>query len=172
MPEGDSVHRLAARLRRAADGCTVLEGELRSGDTAGSSLAGLRILGHETHGKHLLARFSGGSTLHTHLRTQGSWTAPAASSSGPCRTTCASAPPRRRLVALRHRPPRRRAPRHPRRVPRRRPPRPRPAPLGLGRRRGRPAPLPAPGPARRGSCRPLPPGAVVRENLPVSVSSS
>ncbi|AZZ49418.1 DNA-formamidopyrimidine glycosylase family protein [Rathayibacter rathayi] len=71
--------------------CTVLEGELRSGDTAGSSLAGLRILGHETHGKHLLARFSGGSTLHTHLRTQGSWTAPAASSSGPCRKTCASA---------------------------------------------------------------------------------
>ncbi|PPH99635.1 endonuclease VIII [Rathayibacter sp. AY1D1] len=74
MPEGDSVHRLAARLRRAADGRTVLEGELRSGDAAGTSLAGLRILEHDTHGKHLLTRFSGGTTLHTHLRMQGSWT--------------------------------------------------------------------------------------------------
>ncbi|MCJ1672212.1 MULTISPECIES: Fpg/Nei family DNA glycosylase [unclassified Rathayibacter] len=74
MPEGDSVHRLAARLRRAADGRTVADGELRSGDAAGSSLEGLRILEHDTHGKHLLTRFSGDLTLHTHLRMQGSWT--------------------------------------------------------------------------------------------------
>ncbi|QHF25163.1 Fpg/Nei family DNA glycosylase [Rathayibacter sp. VKM Ac-2804] len=74
MPEGDSVHRLAARLRRAADGRTVADGELRSGDAAGSSLEGLRILEHDTHGKHLLTRFSDGLTLHTHLRMQGSWT--------------------------------------------------------------------------------------------------
>ena len=74
MPEGDSVHRLAARLRRAADGRLVEEGELRSGDAAGTALAGLRILRHETHGKHLLTRLDQGWTLHTHLRMQGSWT--------------------------------------------------------------------------------------------------
>jgi formamidopyrimidine-DNA glycosylase len=31
------------------------------------------VLGHDTHGKHLLTRFSGGLTLHTHLRMSGSW---------------------------------------------------------------------------------------------------
>lgn len=74
MPEGDSVHRLAARLRVALDGETVAQGELRSGPTAGVSLAEWRIVGHDTHGKHLLTRFDSGMTLHTHLRMQGSWT--------------------------------------------------------------------------------------------------
>ncbi|QQD75147.1 Fpg/Nei family DNA glycosylase [Curtobacterium sp. YC1] len=73
MPEGDSVHRLAARLRQV-DGAVVLRGELRGGDAAGRSLAGRRVLGHDTHGKHLLTRFDDGTTLHTHLRMQGSWT--------------------------------------------------------------------------------------------------
>ncbi|SMH46367.1 endonuclease-8 [Rathayibacter oskolensis] len=83
MPEGDSVHRLAARLRRAADGRTIEEGELRSGDAAGTELGGLRILEHDTHGKHLLTRLSGGLTLHTHLRMQGSWTVTAPGRSVP-----------------------------------------------------------------------------------------
>lgn len=73
MPEGDSVFRLAARLRQV-DGARVLSGELRSGGAAGRSLAGLRVVGHATHGKHLLTRFDDGTTLHTHLRMQGSWT--------------------------------------------------------------------------------------------------
>jgi formamidopyrimidine-DNA glycosylase len=74
MPEGDSVHRLAARLRPALDGQRIVAGELRSGDAAGTPLADWRVLGHDTHGKHLLTRFAGGRTLHTHLRMQGSWT--------------------------------------------------------------------------------------------------
>lgn len=34
----------------------------------------MRILGHDTHGKHLLTRFDSGLTLHTHLLMTGSWT--------------------------------------------------------------------------------------------------
>lgn len=74
MPEGDSVYRLAAKLRKAADGQRVREGELRSGNAAGGSLAGATVVEHETHGKHLLTRFDTGMTLHTHMRMQGSWT--------------------------------------------------------------------------------------------------
>lgn len=74
MPEGDSVFRLAARLRGAADGERVHDGELRSGSAAGSRLDGVVIESHDTVGKHLLTRFDTGMTLHTHLRMQGSWT--------------------------------------------------------------------------------------------------
>ncbi|KTR25007.1 DNA-formamidopyrimidine glycosylase family protein [Curtobacterium citreum] len=77
MPEGDSVHRLAARLR-AVDGARVRSGELRGGDAAGTPLTGRRITGHATHGKHLLTRFDDGTTLHTHMRMTGSWTVTAA----------------------------------------------------------------------------------------------
>lgn len=74
MPEGDSVYRLAARLRRASEGRVVAEGELRAGRAAGTTLAGARISSYDTYGKHLLTRFEAGQTLHTHLRMQGSWT--------------------------------------------------------------------------------------------------
>ncbi|MDQ1083366.1 MULTISPECIES: DNA-formamidopyrimidine glycosylase family protein [Microbacterium] len=74
MPEGDSVYRLRQRLDAATRGARVLDGELRSGNAAGRSLAGRDIVGYDTHGKHLLTRFDDGSTLHTHLRMQGSWT--------------------------------------------------------------------------------------------------
>lgn len=73
VPEGDSVFRLAARLRQV-DGAVVARGELRGGTSAGRSLAGRRVVGHATHGKHLLTRFDDGTTLHTHLRMTGSWT--------------------------------------------------------------------------------------------------
>lgn len=77
MPEGDSVFRLAARLRQV-DGALIRHGELRSGSAAGRSLAGRRVIGHATHGKHLLTHLDDDSTLHTHLRMQGSWTLTAA----------------------------------------------------------------------------------------------
>lgn len=79
MPEGDSVFRLAARLRRSLDGQLLQRGELRVPVHATDSLDGLRVLGHDTHGKHLLTRFDAGLTLHTHLRMQGSWTVTAPS---------------------------------------------------------------------------------------------
>lgn len=74
MPEGDSVFRLAARLRASLDGQRLASGELRSGAAAGTPLVGWTIREHDTHGKHLLTRFDTGQTLHTHLRLQGSWT--------------------------------------------------------------------------------------------------
>lgn len=74
MPEGDSVYRLARRLREPLDGRAVASGELRSGGAAGTRLDGWRVLEHDTHGKHLLTRFDTGFTLHTHLKMQGSWT--------------------------------------------------------------------------------------------------
>ena len=74
MPEGDSVHLLAQRLRRHLDGRTVVRSDLRVPQHATVDLSGQRVLEHDTHGKHLLTRFSGGVTLHTHLRMDGSWT--------------------------------------------------------------------------------------------------
>ncbi len=74
MPEGDSVFRLAVRLRAALDGRTLLRGDLRVPEHATDSLDGMTVVGHATHGKHLLTRFDSGLTLHTHLRMQGSWT--------------------------------------------------------------------------------------------------
>lgn len=73
MPEGDSVYRLRDRLARATEGLEVRSGEVRSGSAAGTALSGLRVVGHETYGKHLFTRFDSGDTLHTHLRMQGSW---------------------------------------------------------------------------------------------------
>ena len=74
MPEGDTVFRLAGRLRAALDGRTLVRGDLRVPQHATADLAGRSILGHDTHGKHLLTRLDGGLTLHTHLRMTGSWT--------------------------------------------------------------------------------------------------
>ena len=74
MPEGDSVFRLAARLREALDGAELASADLRVPRHATADLAGRIVLEHETHGKHLLQRLSGGLTLHTHLRMDGSWT--------------------------------------------------------------------------------------------------
>ena len=74
MPEGDSVHLLAQRLRGRLDGRSVVRSDLRVPRHATVDLAGREVLGHETHGKHLLTRFGGGLTLHTHLRMDGSWT--------------------------------------------------------------------------------------------------
>jgi endonuclease-8 len=74
MPEGDSVFVLAARLRAQVGGALIADGELRSGARAGTRLGGRRITGFDTHGKHLLMRLEDGTTLHTHLRMQGSWT--------------------------------------------------------------------------------------------------
>lgn len=74
MPEGDSVFRLARRLRRALDGQLLTRGDLRVPTHATETLDGMRVLEHDTHGKHLLTRFDSGLTLHTHLMMQGSWT--------------------------------------------------------------------------------------------------
>jgi len=74
VPEGDTVYVLARRLDAALAGRTLTNGRLRVPQHATADLAGHTVLGHETHGKHLLTRFSDGLTLHTHLLMTGSWT--------------------------------------------------------------------------------------------------
>lgn len=74
MPEGDTIYALARRLDAAMCGRILDRGELRVPAHATADLAGRAVLGHATHGKHLLTRLSGDLTLHTHLRMSGSWT--------------------------------------------------------------------------------------------------
>ena len=74
MPEGDSVHKLARQLDRSLLGRRVTRSDLRVPRLATRDLAGRTVEEHLTHGKHLLTRFSGGVSLHSHLLMDGSWT--------------------------------------------------------------------------------------------------
>ena len=69
MPEGDTIWRVAARLRERLQGRTVK----RVRPESLGRLRGLRLETVEPVGKHLLMRFSGGWTLHSHMRMTGSW---------------------------------------------------------------------------------------------------
>ena len=78
MPEGDSVWKLARRLDRQLAGHTLTRSDFRTPRLATRDIAGREVLGHETHGKHLLTRFGAAgssppATLHSHLRMDGSW---------------------------------------------------------------------------------------------------
>ncbi|MFJ6382822.1 DNA-formamidopyrimidine glycosylase family protein [Kitasatospora sp. NPDC092039] len=73
MPEGDSVYRVAARLHEALAGQPLTSADLRVPAYATADLTGRRVLEVAPRGKHLLARFEGGLTLHTHLRMDGRW---------------------------------------------------------------------------------------------------
>ena len=74
MPEGDSVWRVARRLDERLSGRTVRGSDLRVPRFATVDLTGRTVLATVPRGKHLLTRFSGGLTLHTHLRMDGEWT--------------------------------------------------------------------------------------------------
>lgn len=77
MPEGDTIHYAANRIR------PVLAGEVpdemltphpRFGrDRWPERLAGRVVTAVEAHGKHLFLRFEDGLTIHSHLRMTGSW---------------------------------------------------------------------------------------------------
>jgi endonuclease-8 len=75
MPEGDALHRAAARLK-------VLEGEVLSVETPhpraqvlglAERLDGRRLERVEAIGKNLLFTFEGGPVLRSHLRMRGRW---------------------------------------------------------------------------------------------------
>ncbi len=72
MPEGDTIHRAAIRLRPALEGqlLTRFEAARLTGDRP---TAGERIDSVEARGKHLLIGFSGGLVLRTHMKMTGSW---------------------------------------------------------------------------------------------------
>lgn len=73
MPEGDTLHRTAEVLREALVGRTVTGARGRADGVALQRVVGDQVQGVEARGKHLLIHFSGGLTLHTHLRMHGSW---------------------------------------------------------------------------------------------------
>jgi endonuclease-8 len=75
VPEGDTIHRVADRLRPALTGQPVVRFEApRLVAAAGRRpTPGTVVDGVDAVGKHLLIRFAGGSVLRTHLGMTGSW---------------------------------------------------------------------------------------------------
>lgn len=77
MPEGDTIHHAANRMR------PVLEGRVPDAirtphprftrDRWPQRLAGRAVTRVDAHGKHLFLRFEGDLTLHSHLRMTGAW---------------------------------------------------------------------------------------------------
>jgi endonuclease-8 len=74
VPEGDTLHRTANRLRPALAGRPLVRLTLHHATGGGRRpQPGERIETVEAVGKHLLIRFERGTTLRTHLRMTGSW---------------------------------------------------------------------------------------------------
>lgn len=77
MPEGDTIHYAANRIRPVLAGR--VPDEIRTPhrrfarDRWPERLGGRRVRAVDAHGKHLFIRFEGGLTLHSHLRMTGAW---------------------------------------------------------------------------------------------------
>lgn len=79
MPEGDTVWLTAHRLHQALAGRVVTRFDLRVPSLATADLRGRAVTEVLARGKHILIRFDGKLTLHSHLRMDGSWYLSAAS---------------------------------------------------------------------------------------------
>lgn len=75
MPEGDSIHSIARRMREKFEGKPLqrLGGSEPSVRTRASSLRGTTIERVEAIGKHLVVEFEGGWALRVHLGMTGRW---------------------------------------------------------------------------------------------------
>jgi endonuclease VIII len=73
VPEGDTVWLAAQRMRAALAGKVLRRSDFRVPALAEVDLTGREVLSVTPRGKHLLTRFGGGLTLHTHFRMDGSW---------------------------------------------------------------------------------------------------
>lgn len=73
MPEGDTIFRTAASLRRWLGGRTLTAARSAVPGLDLAGLVGATVEAVDAHGKHLLVRCSGGRVLHTHMRMTGSW---------------------------------------------------------------------------------------------------
>jgi endonuclease VIII len=77
MPEGDTIHRAARRMNAALGGREVELAEAPNPRSPlhrrAAELAGRRFERAEARGKHLLAHFSGGLVVHSHLGMNGRW---------------------------------------------------------------------------------------------------
>ncbi|MEM7322616.1 MAG: DNA-formamidopyrimidine glycosylase family protein [Actinomycetota bacterium] len=72
MPEGDTIHRTAGRLKPVLEGKTVRAFAAPRLVAAGPR-PGTAIERVEAVGKYLLVRFGDGTTLETHMKMTGSW---------------------------------------------------------------------------------------------------
>ncbi|HVW17823.1 MAG TPA: DNA-formamidopyrimidine glycosylase family protein [Solirubrobacteraceae bacterium] len=77
MPEGDTIHHAARRIRpvlegRVPDAIETPHPRLQ-GDRWPQRLAGRAVTDVSARGKHLLLRFEGGLAIHSHLRMTGAW---------------------------------------------------------------------------------------------------
>ncbi len=77
MPEGDTIHHAANRIRAALEGRVpeeILTPQPRHrADRWPQQLRGRSLRAVDAHGKHLFLRFDGDLTLHSHLRMTGLW---------------------------------------------------------------------------------------------------
>jgi len=73
VPEGDTVWRAAHRMHRALAGRTLTDASLRVPQHATVDLSGQVVHEVVSRGKHLLHRIGDDTTLHTHLKMEGSW---------------------------------------------------------------------------------------------------
>ncbi len=77
MPEGDTIHHAANRIRAVLE--NRVPEEIRTPqprhelDRWPAALAGKAVRSVDAHGKHLFLRFEDHITLHSHLRMMGSW---------------------------------------------------------------------------------------------------
>src|ERR1700749_518756 len=77
MPEGDTIHYAANRIRPVLEG--QIPDEIRApqrrhaGDRWAGRLQGRTLTLVEARGKHLLLHFEGGMVVHSHLRMTGAW---------------------------------------------------------------------------------------------------
>jgi endonuclease-8 len=77
MSEGDTIHHMARRIRAVLAGRTpdeILTPHPRHGpDRWPERLVGRAVCEVQARGKHLLVRFEGDLTLHSHVRMTGTW---------------------------------------------------------------------------------------------------
>jgi endonuclease-8 len=77
MPEGDTIHRIARRINAALGGREIGLADAPSRRSPihnrAAELRGRTLEGAEARGKHLLAHFSGGVVVHSHLGINGRW---------------------------------------------------------------------------------------------------
>jgi endonuclease-8 len=74
VPEGDTIHQAATRLRAALEGRALTRFEARpTRGPASPPRPGTVVTAVEAVGKHLVVRFGDGHVLRTHLRMTGRW---------------------------------------------------------------------------------------------------
>ncbi|MHB1809530.1 MAG: Fpg/Nei family DNA glycosylase [Solirubrobacteraceae bacterium] len=80
MPEGDTIHYAANRIRPVLAGIVpdaILAPQARHAhERWAQRLAGAAVASVDAHGKHLFIRFENGLAFHSHLRMTGAWAVP------------------------------------------------------------------------------------------------